>query len=174
MEWEACLLLYSSSKLVMEYLLTLTRSQTVDNDLQQGRCPASSIVCLVIDEAHRATGNYAYVKLVCPSLLPQLLILVACRSPGSQKPLPTYVFLPWVPHQEPIVGRFKMSFVPILISLTLISSPFPFSSWSTGHLQFTYLIDGVEEWNWSWSHPLCSTKKRLNLPSLFPSRPFIS
>lgn len=28
----------------------------------------NSIVCVVIDEAHRATGNYAYVKLVITSL----------------------------------------------------------------------------------------------------------
>jgi fanconi anemia group M protein len=39
--------------------------QTVDNDIQHNRCPVTDIVCLVIDEAHRATGNYAYVKLVC-------------------------------------------------------------------------------------------------------------
>ena len=38
--------------------------QVVDNDIQQGRCNARDIVCVVVDEAHRATGNYAYVKVV--------------------------------------------------------------------------------------------------------------
>ena len=38
--------------------------QVVENDLLQGRCPAEKVVCVVIDEAHRATGNYSYVKVV--------------------------------------------------------------------------------------------------------------
>jgi ERCC4-related helicase len=38
--------------------------QIVDNDLQEMRLKASGIVCIVIDEAHRATGQYAYVKVV--------------------------------------------------------------------------------------------------------------
>ena len=38
--------------------------QVVANDIDEGRCPAASIVCLVIDEAHKATGRYAYVTAV--------------------------------------------------------------------------------------------------------------
>jgi len=34
--------------------------QTMENDLRDGVCPASDVVCLVIDEAHRAKGNHAY------------------------------------------------------------------------------------------------------------------
>lgn len=38
--------------------------QTVYNDLKSGRLDPKSIVCLVVDEAHRATGNHAYVEVV--------------------------------------------------------------------------------------------------------------
>ena len=38
--------------------------QTFANDLETGVCPARAVVCLVLDEAHRATGNYAYVTAV--------------------------------------------------------------------------------------------------------------
>ena len=29
----------------------------------QGTCPAQLIVCVVVDEAHRAVGNFAYVDI---------------------------------------------------------------------------------------------------------------
>ncbi len=38
--------------------------QTVQNDLSRGILDPKSIVCLVVDEAHRATGNYAYTKVI--------------------------------------------------------------------------------------------------------------
>ncbi|KAF2452665.1 hypothetical protein BDY21DRAFT_424954 [Lineolata rhizophorae] len=38
--------------------------QTVMNDLKQGICDPKRIVLLVVDEAHRATGAYAYVEMV--------------------------------------------------------------------------------------------------------------
>lgn len=38
--------------------------QTVFNDLCSNACPAIKISCLVVDEAHRATGNYAYTQVV--------------------------------------------------------------------------------------------------------------
>jgi ATP-dependent DNA helicase MPH1 len=38
--------------------------QTVQNDLKSGKLDPKSIVCLVVDEAHRATGNHAYVDVV--------------------------------------------------------------------------------------------------------------
>ena len=38
--------------------------QTFANDLRDGVCPAAAVVALVLDEAHRATGNYAYVAAV--------------------------------------------------------------------------------------------------------------
>jgi len=38
--------------------------QTLMNDLGNGNCDPKKLVLLVVDEAHRATGNYAYVKIV--------------------------------------------------------------------------------------------------------------
>ncbi|KAI9866589.1 MAG: 3'-5' DNA helicase [Trichoglossum hirsutum] len=38
--------------------------QTLINDLKTGICDPKRIVCLVVDEAHRATGSYAYVEVV--------------------------------------------------------------------------------------------------------------
>ena len=36
----------------------------MENDLRDGVCPAHDVVCLVIDEAHRAKGNHAYCGVV--------------------------------------------------------------------------------------------------------------
>lgn len=41
-----------------------TTPQVVENDLKRGVLNPKSIVCLVIDEAHRATGSYAYTNIV--------------------------------------------------------------------------------------------------------------
>lgn len=41
--------------------------QVIANDLATGICPANSISCIVIDEAHKATGNHAYCQ-VCLQL----------------------------------------------------------------------------------------------------------
>lgn len=38
--------------------------QTLVNDLKNGYCDAKKIVLVVIDEAHRATGAYAYVEII--------------------------------------------------------------------------------------------------------------
>ncbi|CAG8972923.1 hypothetical protein HYALB_00001343 [Hymenoscyphus albidus] len=38
--------------------------QTLENDLSTGIADPKKIVLLVVDEAHRATGNYSYVKVV--------------------------------------------------------------------------------------------------------------
>ncbi|CAI4064907.1 3'-5' DNA helicase SKDI_09G1650 [Saccharomyces kudriavzevii IFO 1802] len=38
--------------------------QVVENDLKRGVLDPKDIVCLVIDEAHRATGSYAYTNVV--------------------------------------------------------------------------------------------------------------
>ena len=44
-------------------LLFLT-PQTLQNDLETGICPGHEVVCVVVDEAHKATGNHSYVKVV--------------------------------------------------------------------------------------------------------------
>jgi ERCC4-related helicase len=41
-----------------------TTPQTLQNDLKNGLCDAKRIVCLVVDEAHRTTGAYAYGEVV--------------------------------------------------------------------------------------------------------------
>jgi ERCC4-related helicase len=38
--------------------------QCVQNDLKSGSCPSDAISLLVFDEAHRATGAYAYTEVV--------------------------------------------------------------------------------------------------------------
>lgn len=38
--------------------------QVMVNDLTRGTCPAADIKCLVIDEAHKALGNYAYCQVI--------------------------------------------------------------------------------------------------------------
>jgi ATP-dependent DNA helicase MPH1 len=59
--------------------------QTLLNDLRSGLCDPRSIVCLVIDEAHRGTGNYAYGE--CVALIrqtnPSLRILALSATPGK-------------------------------------------------------------------------------------------
>ncbi|XP_047983988.1 Fanconi anemia group M protein [Leguminivora glycinivorella] len=38
--------------------------QVIYNDIKSGICPGDNIRCLVVDEAHRARGNYAYCQIV--------------------------------------------------------------------------------------------------------------
>jgi len=38
--------------------------QTVQNDLDAERLDSQRVVCIVLDEAHKATGDYAYCKVV--------------------------------------------------------------------------------------------------------------
>ncbi|XP_062974349.1 Fanconi anemia group M protein [Elgaria multicarinata webbii] len=59
--------------------------QIMTNDLSRGICPAAEIKCLVIDEAHKALGNYAYcqvVKELC-KYTQQFRILALTATPGS-------------------------------------------------------------------------------------------
>ncbi|KAF1778834.1 P-loop containing nucleoside triphosphate hydrolase [Phytophthora cactorum] len=41
-----------------------TMRRSLQNDLRRGVCAAEKFVCIVVDEAHRATGNYAYCCVV--------------------------------------------------------------------------------------------------------------
>ncbi|CAI9754308.1 unnamed protein product [Fraxinus pennsylvanica] len=60
--------------------------QVLEKDIHSGSCLVKHLVCLVIDEAHRAMGNYAYCvvvrKLMDISL--QLRILALTATPGSK------------------------------------------------------------------------------------------
>ncbi|KAG0203440.1 hypothetical protein BGX28_004267 [Mortierella sp. GBA30] len=59
--------------------------QVLQNDLISGICPAEAIVCLVVDEAHRATGRYAYsevIRLLDP-LNRDIRIMALTATPGG-------------------------------------------------------------------------------------------
>ncbi|XVF12054.1 hypothetical protein REPUB_Repub08aG0081600 [Reevesia pubescens] len=53
-----------------------------------GTCLAKYLVCLVIDEAHRALGNYSYCVVVreLMAIPVQLRILAFTATPGSKQP----------------------------------------------------------------------------------------
>lgn len=59
--------------------------QTMQNDLSRGICNPKRLVCLVLDEAHKATGNYAFANVV--SLLRKVnnsfRVLALTATPGA-------------------------------------------------------------------------------------------
>lgn len=59
--------------------------QTLINDLSKGYADPKSVVLLVIDEAHRATGDYAYVKVVefLRRFNQSFRVLALTATPGS-------------------------------------------------------------------------------------------
>ena len=59
--------------------------QTVKNDLYAGRLDPSDIICMVIDEAHRATGDYAYTEVVRFMMQknPHFRLLALTATPGG-------------------------------------------------------------------------------------------
>ncbi|WYZ34525.1 hypothetical protein EsH8_I_000801 [Colletotrichum jinshuiense] len=60
--------------------------QTLQNDISHGYADPKSIVLLVVDEAHRATGEYAYAKVVkkIRSFNPYFRLLALTATPGSK------------------------------------------------------------------------------------------
>lgn len=60
--------------------------QSLQNDLQKGICNPLDFVCLVIDEAHRATGNYAYCGVIKELLSRNSMfrVLALSATPGSK------------------------------------------------------------------------------------------
>jgi ATP-dependent DNA helicase MPH1 len=59
--------------------------QTLDNDLRTGIADPKKIVLLVVDEAHRATGNYSYVNVVSfmRRFSSSFRVLALTATPGS-------------------------------------------------------------------------------------------
>lgn len=59
--------------------------QTIINDLKSGICDPKRIVLLVVDEAHRATGSYAYVEVVkfLNRFNSSFRVLALTATPGS-------------------------------------------------------------------------------------------
>ncbi|KAI5567580.1 hypothetical protein BDE02_13G100100 [Populus trichocarpa] len=62
--------------------------QVLEKDIQSGTCLAKHLVCLVIDEAHRASRNYSYCVAIRELLaIPvHLRILALTATPGSKQP----------------------------------------------------------------------------------------
>ncbi|KAK8463640.1 hypothetical protein PHAVU_011G000500 [Phaseolus vulgaris] len=61
--------------------------QVLEKDIHSGTCLVKYLVCLVIDEAHRAMGNYAYCEAVreLMAVPVQLRILALTATPGSKQ-----------------------------------------------------------------------------------------
>nr|XP_032809862.1 Fanconi anemia group M protein-like [Petromyzon marinus] len=63
------------------------------NDLCSEACPAAAVKCLVVDEAHKAMGNYSYCQVVkqLVGYSRQFRVLALSATPGSdrQVSLPT-------------------------------------------------------------------------------------
>jgi len=59
--------------------------QVLHNDLNSGICPGESIVCLVIDEAHRGTGKYSYAEVIriMDGINRDVRVLALTATPGS-------------------------------------------------------------------------------------------
>ena len=59
--------------------------QTVHNDLVTGKLDPTDVICLVIDEAHRGTGEYAYTGVVRFMMQknPHFRVLALTATPGS-------------------------------------------------------------------------------------------
>ncbi|QLG73739.1 hypothetical protein HG535_0F02500 [Zygotorulaspora mrakii] len=62
-----------------------TTPQVVENDLKRGVLDPKSIICLVVDEAHRATGSYAYTNIVqfIGRFNTSIRILALTATPGA-------------------------------------------------------------------------------------------
>ncbi|KAI5475818.1 ATP-dependent DNA helicase MPH1 [Pseudohyphozyma bogoriensis] len=60
--------------------------QTLENDLAKGRVDPRDITCLVVDEAHRASGDYAYCGVVryMMSRNQHFRVLALTATPGSK------------------------------------------------------------------------------------------
>jgi Fanconi anemia group M protein len=61
--------------------------QTFENDLAAGRCPAREVVCLVLDEAHKAQGEYAYTNVVkaIAQQTDRFRVLALTATPGADR-----------------------------------------------------------------------------------------
>ncbi|CAA6663830.1 unnamed protein product [Spirodela intermedia] len=58
--------------------------QVLEKDILSGICPVKQLICLVIDEAHRAMGNYSYCVALM-TLPVQLRVLALTATPGSKQ-----------------------------------------------------------------------------------------
>ena len=90
--------------------------QTIDNDIDAGRCDVRKIVCVVIDEAHRAKGKYAYVKIIQKINQSDAKFRVVSRSTGMGGVLGTLVLLLSLPlNLLALLLRVPCSFHPCIV-----------------------------------------------------------
>ncbi|MFW9917391.1 MAG: DEAD/DEAH box helicase family protein [Candidatus Thorarchaeota archaeon] len=59
--------------------------QTIENDLLKESCDPERIKLILVDEAHRARGNYAYAKII-DHLDPETRIVGFTATPGKDEP----------------------------------------------------------------------------------------
>lgn len=60
--------------------------QTVERDLAKGRLDPRDVTCIVVDEAHRASGDYAYCGVIRYMMCrnPHFRVLALTATPGSR------------------------------------------------------------------------------------------
>ncbi|ETW06841.1 hypothetical protein H310_02978 [Aphanomyces invadans] len=60
--------------------------QSMQNDIERGNCDVRSFVCVVVDEAHRATGNYAYLTVIkaIAAKISGFRVLALSATPGAK------------------------------------------------------------------------------------------
>lgn len=61
--------------------------QVVANDLVAQICPVEAVRCLVVDEAHKAQGNYAYCQVIntLRAHTNHFRVLALSATPGSDE-----------------------------------------------------------------------------------------
>lgn len=47
-----------------KYRVFFLTPQVLANDLSLNKCPSDTFRCIIVDEAHRATKDYAYVQVI--------------------------------------------------------------------------------------------------------------
>lgn len=59
--------------------------QTLENDIRKGSCDPRDVVCIVVDEAHRARGRYAYGNVIglLMEVNPHFRVLALSATPGK-------------------------------------------------------------------------------------------
>ncbi|KAI9597587.1 hypothetical protein BDF19DRAFT_433851 [Syncephalis fuscata] len=71
------------SRLWREKRVFFLTPQTMHRDLLSGICPREQVSCLVIDEAHKATGNFAYCEIARELRPFQVRLLALTATPGG-------------------------------------------------------------------------------------------
>lgn len=113
--------------------VVIATPQAIENDMIAGNIPIDDISLLVIDEAHRATGNYSYCyvskKYIKHAKYPRILALTA--SPGSDmgkiKEVCNNLFIEAVevrtdkdPDVSPYIHEIEMEWVKVELPQTFI------------------------------------------------------